>query len=63
MITLNNCPCCGASAVIREHPGEILDKTYYVYSVVCPKCGLRTDRWGSQELAAIHWNRRAGDPK
>ena len=61
MITLNNCPCCGASAVIREYSGEIFDKTCYVYSVVCRDCGLRTGRWGSQELAATHWNRRTGD--
>jgi Lar family restriction alleviation protein len=59
---LKPCAHCGYGIPTIDHTSDSLfDCGIYVYWVVCPKCGIRTQRNRDNEEVIKAWNRRMGE--
>ena len=61
MSELKPCPFCGENPVINHISDSLFDCGIFAYWVVCPKCGIRTQKNRNLEEVIEAWNRRAKD--
>jgi len=61
MSDLKPCAHCGEMPVMQHISDSLFDCGIFAYWVVCPNCGIRTQRSRNQEEVIKAWNRRAKD--
>ena len=59
-LKLKPCPFCGELPIINhiKESGALFDCGLFEYWVVCPRCGIRTQRNIKQSIVITTWNRR-----
>ena len=61
MDKLKPCPFCGEYPIIDHMNDSLFDFGVLTYWIVCPKCGIRTQRNRDKTKIFEAWNRRAND--
>ena len=57
--TLNSCPFCRNSVVLKQYGDSDI---FSFYSVACPTCKTQTPMFTSEEEARKDWNSRTANP-
>jgi len=61
MSELKPCPFCGEMPIINHISDSLFDCGIFTYWVVCPRCGIRTQRNRDKTEIIKAWNRRTNE--